>query len=328
MTMSSLRTFLTGGTGYGALLLGACAITGRPRGIDTDAGRVVASDTALAVLADSLVPEAIAYHHGELLLGSIAQHRVYRVAFAGHTSGRAVAWSPRLGGPVLGLEVDSARGVLWAAVMAPAGRGSGALIALRLADGGVARMLPLPAGKHLPNDLALAPDGTLYLTDSDAGVVWSLAPGAEELTIAVPAVEGWTYPNGVALTAEGAMIYVAYSEGIAVGRTGEPRLRALGAPAGVALGDIDGLYLARGALIGIQQTRETSQVVRIGLSDDGRAARDASVLERHHPAYDAPTTGLLLDDAFYYLANSQLTKWQSGRPIEATTIVLRLPVPD
>jgi sugar lactone lactonase YvrE len=326
MTRSSLRSRASAAV-LGALLLGACAITVTRRGTGADATRIVASDTALAVLADSLVPEAIAYHHGGLLLGSVAQQRVYRVAFAGHTSGRAVPWSPRLGGPVLGLEVDSARGVLWAAVMRPAGRGSGALIALRLADGGVARMLPLRTGKHLPNDLALAPDGTIYLTDSDAGIVWSLAPGAEELTIAVPAVDGWTYPNGVALTADGAMIYVAYSEGIAVGRTGEPRLRALRAPAGVALGDIDGLYVAGGALIGIQQTGETSQVVRIALSDEGRAARDASVLERRHPAYDAPTTGLLLGDAFYFLANSQLSRWQSGRPIEPTTIVLRLPMP-
>lgn len=308
-----------------ACLASACA---ERRQADSPSGGeapLFASDTAFVLIADSIVPEAIAIHRGTLLVGSIAQQRICRAESSSGSVGKLVAWSPPLGGAVLGLEVDTTRGVLWAAVEPPAGRGSGALVALRLDDGSIAETLPLPAeGAHLPNDLEIAPDGTIYLTDTEGGVVWSRARGSSELTVVFGRAEGRSHPNGVALSPDGGTIYIAYDEGIAVGRTDERRLRMLQAPAGLALGGIDGLYLAGDALLGIQNAIAVPQVVRLALSRDGRTVERATTLERGHPAYEAPTTGALQDGDLLYLANSQLDRWQAGRAIGDTVIVLRL----
>lgn len=288
---------------------------------------LVASDTAFVLIADSIVPEAIAIHRGTLLVGSIAQQRVFRAEPSSGGVGELLAWSPPLGGAVLGLEVDTTRGVLWAAVEAPAGRGSGALVALRLDDGTVAESSPLPVeGTHLPNDLEVAPDGTIYLTDTEGGVVWSRERDSSELTVAFGGAEGRSHPNGVALSPDGGTIYIAYDEGIAVGRTNEGRLRMLQAPPGVALGGIDGLYLAGYALVGIQNAIAAPRLVRLSLSRDGGTVERATTLERGHPAHEAPTTGALLDGDLLYLANSQLDRWQARRAIGDTVVVLRLPL--
>lgn len=313
---------------FGALLAAACAPAHAPERAIGESTRIVASDTAFVLVADSLVPEAIAQHDGILLLGSIARQRVYRAVTSPGAVGSVAPWSPLLGGAVLGMTVDTSRGALWAAVTRPAGRGSGALVALRLAGRTVARTFPLPAeGEHLPNDLALAPDGTIYLTDTDGGVVWSLAPEADSLTIAVPRAPGWTHPNGIALSPDGTMLYVAYDEGIGVARRGERRLRALRAPAGAELGGIDGLYWAGDALVGIQNERAVPQVVYLRLTRGGWEVEKLTVLERGHPAYDAPTTGLLHGGDLLYLANSQVNRWNVKQAIRDTVVVLRLRLP-
>lgn len=307
-------------------LASACADRRQAVSPTGEEASLVASDTAFMLIADSIVPEAIAIHRGTLLVGSIAQQRVFRVAPSSGRVGKLLAWSPPLGGAVLGLEVDTTRGVLWAAVEPPAGRGSGALVALRLDDGTVAHSSPLPvAGSHLPNDLEVAPDGTIYLTDTEGGVVWSRARGSSELTVAFGRAEGLSHPNGVALSPDGGTIYIAYDEGIAVGRTNEGRLWMLPAPPGVALGGIDGLYLVGDALVGIQNAMAVPQLVRLSLSPDGKTVERATTLERGHPAHEVPTTGALLDGDLLYLANSQLDRWQAGRAIGDTVLVLRLP---
>lgn len=320
--MRGARLFLA------VVLASACAHGREAASPSGGEGPLVASDTAFVLIADSIVPEAIAIHRGTLLVGSIAQQRVFRAEQSTGRPGTLRAWSPPLGGAVLGLEVDTARGVLWAAVEPPAGRGSGALVALRLDDGSVAESSPIPLeGMHLPNDLEVAPDGTIYLTDTDGGVVWLRAPGSSELTIAFGRAAGRTHPNGVALSPDGQTIYIAYDEGIAVGRTDDARLHMLEAPPGVALGGIDGLYLAGDALVGIQNAIGVPRLVRLSLSGDGRTVERATTLERRHPAHEAPTTGALLGEDLLYLANSQLGRWQGGRAIGDTVVVLRLPLP-
>lgn len=309
-----------------ALLAGACVTARAPEAATREPAHRVVSDTALVVVADSLVPEAVAHHDGALLLGSIARQRVYRAAMSPGPVSRAVPWSPPLGGAVLGLKVDTLRGVLWAAVTPPAGHGSGALVALQLGDGTVARTVPLPSGgAHLPNDLALAADGTIYLTDTAGGVVWSLAPGAPALAVALPRVDGWSQPNGVALSPDGTRLYVAYAEGIVVAPRSATRTGPLRALGGFPLPGLDGLYVVDGSLVGIQNGGAVAQVVRASLARDGWSTGAPTVVERGHPAHEAPTTGVPIDGRLVYVANSQLNRWKAKRAIGDTTVILRLP---
>jgi hypothetical protein len=73
------------------------------------------------------------------------------------------------------------------------------------------------------------------------------------------------------------------------------------------------------------------RVVRFALDPSGWRVRRAVVLERAHPAFRQPTTGVLVGDTLYYVANpgwDRLEDDGSVRPAEAPapTIILRLPL--
>jgi len=86
-------------------------------------------------------------------------------------------------------------------------------------------------------------------------------------------------------------------------------------PAGLCLATIDGLYLHRGALIGIQNGFMTPRVVRFMLTRDLRAIERFEVLERGNPLFDGVTTGVIAGGEFFYMANIQDDKKTGFNPI-------------
>jgi hypothetical protein len=74
-------------------------------------------------------------------------------------------------------------------------------------------------------------------------------------------------------------------------------------PAGATnLAGIDGLYLHGGALIGIQNAVGHPRIVRLPLAASGRAATRIEVIESGSPIVDNPTTGVVIDAAFVFMA--------------------------
>ena len=54
------------------------------------------------------------------------------------------------------------------------------------------------------------------------------------------------------------------------------------------------------------------RIVRFALSSDGKIVA-LKVLERRNPLFDGITTGALVGDELYYVANSQLDKVADGK---------------
>ena len=95
---------------------------------------------------------------------------------------------------------------------------------------------------------------------------------------------------------------------------------------------IDVLYVHAGALIGIQTVLGLERVGRAHLSADGRHAGPVQILERAHPTFDEPTTGVVVGDTLFYLANSQTKRLDDFGRLEPSsriggTILLRLRLP-
>jgi sugar lactone lactonase YvrE len=209
---------------------------------------------------------------------------------------------------VLGLHVDAARRVLWAAshadeeqqgyTAADAGRCS--LIAIDLGSRAV-RTYPLPRdGAHMLNDVAVDGHGTAFVTDSDAGQVWRLSATDTAMRPLTPA-GSFIYPNGIAFDERAQTLFVADTLGVWRVDPSSGAMRLLAAPRGIALGSFDGLYAFDGRLVGIQPVG-VGRVVALTLN----AAHDA-VTERHvivpaHPAFHLPTTAAVVDDALYLVA--------------------------
>lgn len=279
-----------------------------------EAPRTPDAPVALRLPAEAarLIPEGIAHDakRRRYYLGSIAERRVLAVG----TDGRLRPLSTPADGldAVLGLAVDAARDRLCAVSTngfedSARQQPRNAVLCWSLADGRRLLRAVVPEARQL-NDLAVAPDGGLLVTDSAAGSLWRIA--ADGNARRVGAEGAFRGANGIAIAPDGGSVYVAVSTGILrTGLDGGEATR-LPQPDGVVSGGIDGLYWADGALVGIQNAVNPGRVLRLELADGGTRIAAATVLQsHHHPEFAVPTTGTVVGGSLHVLANSHLGHW-------------------
>jgi hypothetical protein len=78
---------------------------------------------------------------------------------------------------------------------------------------------------------------------------------------------------------------------------------------------IDGLYFYRGALIAIQNAFMTPRVAQFNLTRDLHTIGGFEVLERRNPLFEGVTTGVVVGDELFYMANIQDDKQSGFSPI-------------
>lgn len=302
-----------------------------------------ASSTRAFVLAErDLLPESIAWDPASqsFFVGSMHRRKIVRRAADGSVSDWAGPgeglWS------IIGIKVDTARGVLWAnscsmgdeLPMTPADSasvGRGALLRLRLPDGAVVGRYE-PGADRRPvcfNDLAIAPSGDVFLTAGPGGL-WRLPSGGDSLERLVADTTLWL--NGIATGPDGALYTAGDAQGPLRVDPATGRWQQLRAPAGDTLRGIDGLYVHGGALVWIQNGVEPARVVQAPLAEKGMAIRELRVLDRGHPDYAIPTTGVLVGDTLFYVATAQLDAIRPGGGVAPAdsmreNVILRLVVP-
>ncbi len=178
---------------------------------------------------------------------------------------------------VLGMKVDARRGALW--VCSSAGsrfagqRGWAGLFKYDPETGRLLAQYVLDSrgGPHFFNDLAVSPDGTVYVTDTERGEVYRLRPNGRHLeTFLVP--RQFREPNGIAVSSDGRRLFVAdESAGIAVVDLRTRVCRPLGRASSMNLAGIDGLYVTAGALVAVQNAAGTERILRLDSLERPRA---------------------------------------------------------
>ena len=269
------------------------------------------SRAAFQVPEGDLVPENLAYDPRErrFYFGSMRKGMVLRCSRAGVCD--TFADGP---GVVLGLKVFG--GGLW--VLDNKDRES-ALVHYDLASRQSIRRYPV-TGAHNFNDLAIARSGEIYLTDTRAGVVWNLKPGATEL-IRIPGK--FDRANGIAISPDGRLLYVsAFPEGLLTVDLKTNTVQTIPRPDSLCLATIDGLYFHKGSLIAIQNAFLSPRVVRLHLTPDLHGIDRFEVPERRNPLFDGVTTGVIVGNEFFYMANIQDEKKTGYIPIT----ILKLPL--
>lgn len=278
--------------------------------------KVSASQPAFTLTERDLIPEGIAYDTATdtLFVGSIHRRKVVAVSSDGTVrdfvpEAREGLWS------VLGLKVDVARRHLWVASQAAAGgrgisageRGRTGLFQYDLRTGALLRKVTMDGrpGSHLLNDLAISASGDVFVTDSEAGGVQVLRAGAEALTPLVP--EGTLiYPNGIALSEDGARLYVAHYTGLVRVDPVTGALARVQPPEGATLGAVDGLSTHGRTLVAVQNGIGRGRIVRFLLGEDPDRVERVEVLESSNALFDTPTTGAVVGSDFVYIANSHV----------------------
>ena len=240
---------------------------------------------------------------------------------------------------VLGIKVDPERRLLWAVSgrypdtvpgpePAPADVGTGGVHVYHLDKGeriGAYELDERPV-LHGFNDIALARDGTVYVTDSTQGAIYRLEPGAKQL-------ERWlqddrlTVPNGIVLSPDDKRLYVAHWEGLSVIDTKSRERKLLAPPANAVVNSMDGLAWHNGSILGLQTSPFFRRVVRIHLKDDGTAIDKVTVVNSRAPDYHQ-TTAAVAGDKLYVVGGSPLQNPYGGPApaVEPKPQILRIPL--
>jgi sugar lactone lactonase YvrE len=279
-----------------------------------------------------LIPEGIAYDPVDdaFYLTSIYRRKVVRVDRNGAARDFVAEGADGMGSS-LGVRIDAKRRVLWTVAGAsewmrgwsPSMRGQGALYGYDLRDGRLVTKIATGSAEQpaMLNDLAIAADGTIYITDMLAGRVVRVTPGSQSFETWT---EGLQYPNGIAVSDDGRHVYVADFRGVTRVTTADKTTQRIEATRW--LGGIDGLSWRNGTLIGIQNAAGKGRVIRIHLNEDNRV----EILEAGNELFDLPTTGAVAGDAYFFIANPQIKSYDGSRlwPEERlkSPVMLRLPL--
>jgi sugar lactone lactonase YvrE len=250
------------------------------------------SAVAFYIAEKDLLPESVAFDakDGSFYVGSTRKGKIVRIDAKGNAADFV---APRQEGlwQVIGIKIHPTRRVLWACSFDGAnlegfqkkGGNASGVFAFNLDTGKLIQkwVLDAPGEVHAFNDLVLTRGNDAYITHM----------------FDEPAI----YLNGITITPDERTLFVAGNEGIQAIDIAARKGRLLAAPEDEPMGVIDGLYFYRGGLLGMRG----NSVNRYRLDDALGRVIMTDVIEQNHPLMNVPTTGVVVNDEFYYVANSQ-----------------------
>ena len=221
---------------------------------------------------------------------------------------------------VLGVKVDSARRLVWATNNTASGAG------LRCFDLETSkfRRTASVSGRHVLNDLAISSTGTVYVSDTADSAVYQLPSGTSTFQRMAPH-HTFTAANGIALSADEKLLYVStWEDGIDVIDLRSGAVVPIVHPDNICLAFIDGLYATQRSLIAIQNGPMLPRIAEFRLSQNNLQIVSMRLLERRNPAFDGITTGVVVRNDLYYVANPQTDKKSDHelRPLQVFRVLV------
>ena len=278
-----------------------------------------------------LMPEDLTYQRSSknFFVSSVQHHSLYRVTLPRAGSKECAAEEVPLAAdakrwPTQAVSWDERRKLIWLSTSAMPGftgfpkedEGKAALLALDAKSGKVLRRVDLATDSPaVLGDMAIAKDGTLYVTDSIGGGVYRVAAGDLAQMKLEKIADGLLSPQTPALTADGRRLLVAdYSIGIAVVHL-PPTLKKvqyLPHPKNVAVTGLDGLMLDGNTLVGVQNGVDPERIVLFSLNRAQTQITSAQVIEQKTERLGEATHAIKAAGWDYVIANVGWDKIQDN----------------
>ncbi|MDZ7627306.1 MAG: hypothetical protein U5J99_02720 [Parvularculaceae bacterium] len=275
---------------------------------------------AAAFAETALLPEAVVKTETSFLIGSVRSGKILEA------SPEALSAIATLDGGVFDLALSSDHKRIHAVVnnqLAYEGAGiraaEAAFVTMDRRSGAIISKTVVSDGAALLGDIEADGD-SLYASDSLTPRVLLLGAGKSLQTLAADPL--FVNLQGLALDHKKRRLYVAdHLAGLFVVDLKSNSVTPIANPGGAHLGGIDGLYLYKGDLIGIQNGTTPQRIVRIDLDRKGLTARKLSVLQQALPEWSEPTHGFIEGDRLIYIATSNWPAYDdAGKPREGAVL--------
>ena len=270
---------------------------------------------AFTIPEKDLIPEGITFDPigNAFYLGSIHKRKIVRITSKGEVSDFVVSGKDSLL-QVLGMTVHS--GNLWVCNNTPEDDTvfmQAQIHVYELKSKRLVKRFTLNDGKrHLFNDIYLSKTGDAFITDSHAGAVYQIKNNSEKITELSPP-SSVIYPNGIAATENEDKLFVSTGSGrgivtidVTTGAISDlPNERYF-------VFGYDGIYRYKKSLIGVQNVVFPAAVHQLMLDKDEKQITELKFLSGNDPRFNVPTTGVVVQSSFYFIANSQLMQLEKG----------------
>jgi hypothetical protein len=270
------------------------------------------NEIAFRIQEKDLIPEGITYDAATktFFVSSIAKKKIVKINANKVVSDFVTSGRDGLG-EALGMKVFN--GSLWACSNWDEGDVDNSMVhQFDIATGKLIKKwtLTTKGEKHLLNDLIVLNDKEAIATDSDTGNLYKVDGSSSEPTLFIQDNQ-LRYINGITTTPDGKFVIVNALVGFLKVNIESKEITPLSFKAYYSIG-IDGLYWYKQSLVGIQNVSYPATVNLYSLNEAGDKVNGGKVLATDLPEWDIPTTGVIVGDWFYYIANSQLLNYDKG----------------
>jgi hypothetical protein len=290
----------------------------------TEARKPIDSSKAKFRIPESdMVAEDLAYDRKteRFFLSSVRYGKIVAIDREGSESdflheGKAGIWA------VFALQADPKRRVLWATTGAvpefmgykTTDEGKSALLEFSMDSGKQLRRFDVTEpGKHLLGDMALAEDGSLFLSDA-SGAIYMLGPKSKALEVLIPPGR-FRSPQTPAPAGNDRVFVPDYSRGISAVDLKTRGASLVPHPPELSLAGIDGLYLNGRTLIAVQNGTEPERIIAMTMDAGLTRIETWKTLAVNAPEANSPTHGMAMNGQFFYIAHSGWDRMgEDGKP--------------
>ncbi len=260
------------------------------------------SQIAFIIREKGLVPEGIAYDPVEktFYFGSETKFKIIKVDHLGNSTVFVKEKQDELN-IVLGIHVDPIRRFLWACSYE---KNKQAIFKYSLSSGKLIKKYLLPpdgTGAYF-NDLVIHPNGDIFMSDPEGGGIYTIPHSTDKIELFFKD-DLLVSPNGITLSKDGREIYVGDTYiGIHKINIKTKSSFLLSHKPDFSIYGIDGLYFADNCLYAVEISM--NRITKFLLNEEATHIESCEILERNSPYLYKPTTGVIVEDYFYFIADT------------------------
>ncbi|MFA8342605.1 MAG: SMP-30/gluconolactonase/LRE family protein [Rhodothermaceae bacterium] len=280
------------------------------------------SETAYIIKDKKLIPEGVAYDEvtRKLYISSIYKRKIVCIDKNGKVTDFKTSVEDGLLG-VVGMEVDPVRRHLWVCsgyysnnkiyeIENTSDRET-RIYKYNIDNGKLLGKFAFANGERgFFNDVTISKTGDAYFTDTHRTNVYKIPFGSSEIKLFF-SDKNMFFTNGITISDNGKNLFVASHTGIRVVDTKTGKGKLIKHSDEITLTGIDGLAFYKNTLIA-HQGFALGGIMQYKLNETHDKVISRKKLDMFNPLFNIPTTGEIVGDKYFYIANAQVRSFDKN----------------